>query len=100
MRPSSDSSASPNIGIGDFVRLKRDEPGPLVTAFSGDWGKVLRINSDGSVDLQLAGYSRPRTDPASRAMAVPRGCVEPCDGFGRKLLLDLRHWAGAGGRGR
>jgi hypothetical protein len=71
---------------GDLVRLKRDEDGPLVTAFAGDWGRVMRINPDGSLDIKFAGYSRAKDAGMVRAMAVSRSRVEPCDQQGRPLL--------------
>jgi hypothetical protein len=71
---------------GDLVRLCRDEDGPLVTAFAGDWGRVLRVNPDGSLDIKFAGCSRAKDAGMVRAMAVSRSRVEPCDQQGRPLL--------------
>ncbi len=68
---------------GDLVRLLRNEDGPVVTAFAGDWGRVMRVHPDGSLDLKLAGYSRPKEAAMARAMAVPRSRVEPCDERGQ-----------------
>jgi hypothetical protein len=70
---------------GDLVRLRRDEDGPLVTAFAGDWGRVTRVHPDGSLDIKLAGYSRAREAAMVRAVAVARSRVEPCDTEGRPL---------------
>lgn len=77
------ASPSPPITAGDFVRLRRDEPGEFVTARAGDWGQVARVNRDSTVDLMLAGYCRPRTSPQPRANAIPLSIVERCDAFGR-----------------
>ncbi len=71
---------------GDLVRLTRDEDGPLVTAFAGDWGRVTKVNADGSVDIKLAGYSRAKDAGMIRALSVPRSRVEPCDESGRPRL--------------
>lgn len=82
------------IAIGDFVRLRRDEPGDFVTARAGDWGQVSRVNRDATVDLMLAGYCRPRTTPQPRANAIPLGILERCDAFGRtpSAVPRRRHW--------
>jgi hypothetical protein len=70
---------------GDLVRLVRDEPGPLVTAGAGEWGRVIRVHPDGAMDIRLAGYSRPKDTPLPRAVGVPRHCVVPCDENGHRL---------------
>jgi hypothetical protein len=70
---------------GDLVRLRRDEDGPVVTAFAGDWGRVMRVHPDGSLDIKLAGYSRAKDATMIRAVAVSRLRVEPCDDRGRPL---------------
>jgi hypothetical protein len=72
--------------IGDLVRLCRDEDGPLVTAFAGDWGRVTRVHPDGSLDIKLAGYSRAKDADMIRAVAVSRSRVEPCDEAGRPRM--------------
>jgi hypothetical protein len=74
---------------GDLVRLRRDEDGPLVTAFAGDWGRVLRVHPDGALDIKLAGYSRAKDAALIKAVAVARRHVEPCDANGRPLARDL-----------
>jgi hypothetical protein len=71
---------------GDLVRLCRNEDGPMVTAFAGDWGRVMRVHSDGSVDIKFAGYSRPKDANLVRAVAVARSRVEPCDDQGRPRM--------------
>lgn len=71
---------------GDFVRLSRDEDGPIVTAFAGDWGRVIRVHPDGSLDITFAGYSRSREADLVRAVAVRRSRVQPCDSQGRPRL--------------
>jgi len=71
---------------GDLVRLRRDEDGPLVTAFAGDWGRVLRVHPDGSLDIKFAGYSRAKDAAMTKAVAVARRHVQPCDTNGRVLI--------------
>jgi hypothetical protein len=71
---------------GDLVRLRRDEDGPIVTAFAGEWGRVTRVNPDGSLEIKFAGYSRPKDATMVRAVAVARSRVEPCDDFGRPRM--------------
>jgi len=72
--------------VGDLVRLCRNEDGPFVTAFAGDWGRVLRVHPDGSLDIKFAGYSRPKDAPMIRAVSVARSRVEPCDEQGRPKM--------------
>jgi hypothetical protein len=72
--------------VGDLVRLCRDEDGPVVTAFAGDWGRVTRVHPDGSLDLKLAGYSRAKDANMIRAVAVSRSRVEPCDDKGQPRM--------------
>ena len=70
---------------GDLVRLTRDEGGPIASARAGDWGLVTRVHPCGSLDLKLAGYSRPKDAALARAMAIPCGRVEPCDRQGMPI---------------
>ena len=91
--PAEDPPAHP-LASGDFVRLRRDEPGEFVTAFAGDWGQVMRVNRDGTADLMLAGFCRPRTASAPRALSIPLSIIERCDAFGRpQQAARRRHWA-------
>jgi hypothetical protein len=46
--------------VGDLVRLTRDEAGPIITARAGEWGRIIRISARNTLDIQLAGFSRPR----------------------------------------
>lgn len=71
---------------GDLVRLRRDEDGPMITAFAGDWGRVMLVHPDGALDIKLAGYSRAKDAKMIRAIAVARRHVEPCDASGRPLV--------------
>jgi hypothetical protein len=68
--------------VGDFVRLRRDEDGPIVTARAGDWGRVTRVHANGAVDIRLAGYSRAKDATLSRAVAVSQALLQPCDSSG------------------
>jgi hypothetical protein len=77
----------PIYEVGDFVRLRRDESGPVVTARAGDWGRVTRVGPKG-VDVQLAGYCRPRDARVSIATGLPEWMLLPCDERG--LMLDLQ----------
>ncbi len=87
-----DGTPEPIYEPGDFVRLVRDEPGPLVTAHAGEWGQVVRNASRGSLDIRFAGYSRPRHAAMPLATAVPASCVVPCDrrGVPVQLQRDLK----------
>ncbi|MBR0647003.1 hypothetical protein [Plastoroseomonas hellenica] len=75
---------------GDFVRLRRDEEGEVVTARAGDWGQVTRVEH-GNLDIRFAGHSRPRTSDLPVARDVPAWIVDPCDRRGRitQLQRDL-----------
>jgi hypothetical protein len=77
----------PIYEVGDFVRLRRDEPGPVVTARAGDWGQVKRIGQRG-IDVQFAGFSRPLKARLAIATGLPSWLLAPCDGRG--LLIDLQ----------
>lgn len=70
---------------GDLVRLTRNEDGPIITAFAGDWGRVTRVHGCGSLDIKFAGYSRAKDAVMTRAVAVHRSRVEPCDHNGMPL---------------
>jgi hypothetical protein len=75
---------------GDLVRLTRDEAGPIVTAHAGEWGRILRVTSRNTLDIQLAGFSRPRGVAMALVSDFPAINVVPCDGRG--LPTDGRHW--------
>jgi hypothetical protein len=75
---------------GDLVRLTRDEPGPDVTAFAGEWGRVIRVTGRNTLDIQLAGFSRPRGVAMGLVSDFPAINVVPCDARG--LPTDGRHW--------
>jgi hypothetical protein len=92
-----DGTPVPLFEPGDFVRLVRDEPGPDVTAFAGEWGRVLRNHGGGGLDIRLAGHSRPRTAALPDVTGLPARLVVPCDRQGLRLGLqrDLRRRSGA-----
>ena len=75
---------------GDLVRLTRDEAGPIVTAHAGEWGRILRVTSRNTLDIQLAGFSRPRGAAMALVSDFPAINVVPCDGRG--LPTDGNHW--------
>lgn len=85
-----DGRIIPILEVGDLVRLVRNEPGPEPTAFGGEWGRIVKIKPLGRLDIQLAGFCRPR----SVAMAVARDImminVVPCDAKGLPLRLPSR----------
>jgi hypothetical protein len=76
--------------VGDLVRLTRDEAGPIVTAHAGEWGRILRVTSRNTLDIQLAGFSRPRGVAMSLVSDFPAINVVHCDARG--LPTDTRHW--------
>ena len=75
---------------GDLVRLTHDEAGPIVTAHTGEWGRILRVSSRNTLDIQLAGFSRPRGAAMALVSDFPAINVVPCDGRG--LPTDGKHW--------
>lgn len=83
---SRDGFPTPVYEPGDFVRLRRDEEGEVVTARAGEWGQVMRVEH-GSLDIRFAGHSRPRTSDLPIARDVPARLVEPCDRQGRIMAL-------------
>jgi hypothetical protein len=93
--PNTYARATRKLRAGDLVRLTSNEPGPYCTAYAGEWGEVVRVHLNGNLDVQLAGFCRPRTHPASRVLDLPQRVIEPCDKQGRpKPLPTVRHWAG------
>lgn len=86
----SDGRIIPTFEVGDLVRLIRDEPGPIATAVKGDWGQILRFNKRGRVDIQLAGYCRPRSAAMGTVCDIQPSDVIPCDTKG--LPLELQKW--------
>jgi len=42
--------------VGNLVRLTRDEAGPIVTAYAGEWGRIVRVTTRNTLDIQLAGF--------------------------------------------
>ncbi|MFN8984414.1 MAG: hypothetical protein ACK5X9_18090 [Alphaproteobacteria bacterium] len=87
-RPDGSQIAIPEVG--DLVRLTRDEAGPFVTAHAGEWGRILRISSRNTLDIQLAGFSRPRGVALGMVSDFPAINVVACDERG--LPSDGRHW--------
>ncbi len=87
-RPDGSQIAIPEVG--DLVRLTRDEAGPFVTAHAGEWGRILRVTSRNTLDIQLAGFSRPRGVAMGLVTDFPAINVVPCDARG--LPTDGRHW--------
>lgn len=87
-RPDGSQIAIPEVG--DLVRLTRDEAGPFVTARAGEWGRIVRISARNTLDIQLAGFSRPRGIAMALVSDFPAINVVACDGRG--LPTDGRHW--------
>jgi hypothetical protein len=83
----------PILEVGDLVRLTRAEPGPAPAAQAGEWGRVRRISAKGALDIELAGYSRPRGVALSMVSDIPQTNVIPCDQRGVALELQQEsHW--------
>lgn len=82
-----DGRPIPILEVGDLVRLTRDEPGPMPTAQAGEWGKIRRISDRGTLDIVLAGYSRPRGVALALVSDFPATNVIPCDHRGVALEL-------------
>ncbi len=86
-----DGRVIPVLEVGDLVRLVRDELGPEPTASRGEWGRIVSLKPGGRLDIQLAGFCRPR----GVAMALARGImminVVPCDAKG--LPVRLPSWS-------
>jgi hypothetical protein len=87
-RPDGTQIAIPEVG--DLVRLTRDEAGPMVTAHAGEWGRILRISNRNTLDIQLAGFSRPSGVAMALVSDFPAINVVPCDARG--LPTDAKHW--------
>jgi hypothetical protein len=82
-----DGRVTPILEVGDMVRLVRDEPGPAPTASAGEWGRVLRLNARGRLDIQLAGFSRPRGVALAVVSDIAPINVIPCDNKGLAILM-------------
>jgi hypothetical protein len=96
-----DGRATPILEVGDMVRLIRDEPGPMPTAGAGEWGRVLRINARGRLDIQLAGFSRPRGVALGVASDLAATNVIPCDAKGLELVIPKwANWKNVTGRSK
>ena len=91
-----DGRALPIYEPGDFVRLVRDEPGDLATAFAGDWGEVVRNRGAQGIDVRLAGYCRPRSSDLPMVTGLPSYILVPCDRSGLRIEFqrDLRRARG------
>lgn len=86
-----DGRPIPILEVGDLVRLTRDEAGPTPTAQAGEWGKIRRISDRGTLDIVLAGYSRPRGVALALVSDFPAINVIPCDHRG--VALELPKWS-------
>ena len=88
-----DGRPVPMLEVGDLVRLTRAEPGPGPVAKAGEWGRVRRISAKGALEIELAGYSRPRGVALSMVSDIPQTDVIPCDQRGVALELSQEaHW--------
>ena len=76
---------------GDLVRLTRDEPGPIVTAHAGEWGRILRVTNRNTLDIQLAGFSRPRGVALGVVSDIATTNVIP--GYAKGLRFVIPKWA-------
>jgi len=75
--------------VGDLVRLRESETGGLAMGMIGDWGAVIAVEGGMSerFDIQVAGYSRPRTSGLRRLTGLTRRAVVPCNRQG--IPIDL-----------
>lgn len=95
-----DGRPIPILEVGDLVRLTRAESGPAPTAQAGEWGRIRRITSRGALDIELAGYSRPRGVFMDMVCDIPVTNVIPCDHRGVALHLpNFANWRKGEGRG-
>ncbi|MCA3308274.1 MAG: hypothetical protein ING03_02410 [Roseomonas sp.] len=86
-----DGRPIPILEVGDLVRLTRAEAGPAPAAQAGEWGKIRSITERGSLDITLAGYSRPRGVALALVSDFPATNVIPCDHRG--VALELPTWS-------
>ena len=77
----------PILEVGDLVRLTRVEAGPAPTAQAGEWRKIHRITERGSLEILLAGYSRPHGVALASVSDFPTTNVIPYDHRGLALEL-------------
>ena len=82
-----DGTPIPILEVGDLVRLIRNEGGPTPAAQAGEWGKIRQVTGRGTLDIVLAGYSRPRGVALSMVSDIPVTNVVPCDHRGVALEL-------------
>jgi len=80
-----DGRPIPILEVGDLVRLTRAEAGPAPTAQAGEWGRIRRISARGALEIELAGYSRPRGVAMALVSDFPATNVIPCDHRGVAL---------------
>jgi hypothetical protein len=86
-----DGRPIPILEVGDLARLTRAVAGPLPTAQAGEWRKIRRITEKSSLDIMLAGYSRPRGVALALVSDFPATNVIPCDHRG--VALELPSWS-------
>ena len=82
-----DGRPAPMLEVGDLVRLTRAEPGPAPVAKAGEWGRVRSISAKVTLEIELAGYSRPKGVALSMISDIPQTNVIPCDQRGVALEL-------------
>lgn len=75
------------LEVGDLVRLTRAEAGPAPSAQAGEWGRIRRIDAKGALEIELAGYSRPRGAALAQVSDFPATNVIPCDHRGVAVEL-------------
>jgi len=80
-----DGRQVPILEVGDLARLTRAGAGPAPTAQAGEWGRIRCITNRGALDIELAGYSRPRGVFMSMVRDIPATNVIPCDHRGVAL---------------
>ena len=90
-RPSGEAFVA-RYAAGDFVRLQRSERGEGPLGRLGDWGRVIAVGGKAGwqIDIEVAGYSRPRSSEVKRLTGVSTANVVPCDRHGVTVSLFAR----------
>ncbi len=95
-----DENGTPRVlfyDAGDLVLLHSHETGEMPMGQAGDWGMVTAVSPGGAhVDIRIAGHSASRRATVRALTDIPIRIICPCDGSGRKLVLQHKGVAVAG----